>query len=535
VLGAAEQAEAVRITEFPLIVPNSSPLGITAGPDGNMWFTEVSGSRIGRITPAGVITDWSTGSGISTNSRPWGITAGADGNLWFSEEVGRIGRITTLAVATEFSAGLSPGSGPRGIIAGPDGNVWFTEDFGGIGRISPTGAVVEFSQGIPPGSRPLSIATGSDGNFWFTSVNADTIRRITPAGVVTDFSTGIAQGARPHDITAGPDGNLWFTENGLARIGRITPSGVVTEFSAGITPGSQPRAITAGPDGNLWFTEEVGNRLGRITPEGVVTEFPVGSGGNFGVTGIAAGPTGDLWYTGSSTNVIGRVSLDPSVSTGAASAIASTTAALAGTVTPFSTQTSYAFEYGRTTAYGSSTAPQILAPSLSPRRASANVAGLEAGTLYHYRLVATSPAGTSRGSDRTFTTSSAGPGGGSGTATPTDQAAPRMAITGRSLTLRKAGVQISLRCPLAEPLGCRGKLRLETVARPGRRAVSLGSASFRVGGGQTRSLVVRLSRRGLTLVRQARRLPARVVVNASDAAGNRARTVVRVTVRSPKR
>jgi hypothetical protein len=310
----------------------------------------------------------------------------------------------------------------------------------------------------------------------------------------------------------------------------------VDGFSQGISPGSRPLSITTGPDGNLWFTEEVGNRLGRITPQGVVTEFPVGSGGNFGVTEIAAGPTGDLWYTGSSTNVIGRVSLDPLVSTGAASAIGSTTATLAGTVTPFSTQTSYAFEYGGTTTYGSSTAPQSLAPSVTPRTASANLAGLEPGTLFHYRLVATSVAGTSRGRDRTFTTTSAGPGGKSGMATPTDQTAPRMAITGRSLTLRRSGqVQISLRCPRAEPLGCRGKLRLETVARPGRRAVSLGSASFQVGGGQTRSLLVRLSPRRQTLVRQARRLAARVVVSASDAAGNRAQTVVRVTLRGTRK
>src|SRR6266849_7634569 len=34
--------------------PASSPLGITAGPDGNLWFTESNGHRIGQITPDGV-------------------------------------------------------------------------------------------------------------------------------------------------------------------------------------------------------------------------------------------------------------------------------------------------------------------------------------------------------------------------------------------------------------------------------------------------------------------------------------------------
>ena len=31
--------------------PSSVPWGITAGPDGNLWFTEAGGGKIGRITP----------------------------------------------------------------------------------------------------------------------------------------------------------------------------------------------------------------------------------------------------------------------------------------------------------------------------------------------------------------------------------------------------------------------------------------------------------------------------------------------------
>src|SRR5271165_790374 len=62
-------------------LPNSGPVGITAGPDGNLWFTEFSGNKIGRITPGGTVTEFS--AGITPNSGPDGITAGPDGNLWF--------------------------------------------------------------------------------------------------------------------------------------------------------------------------------------------------------------------------------------------------------------------------------------------------------------------------------------------------------------------------------------------------------------------------------------------------------------------
>ena len=49
----------------------ASPFEITAGPDGNLWFTENVGNRIGRITPAGVVTEFS--AGISPNARLFGI------------------------------------------------------------------------------------------------------------------------------------------------------------------------------------------------------------------------------------------------------------------------------------------------------------------------------------------------------------------------------------------------------------------------------------------------------------------------------
>ena len=53
---------------------------------------EQSGNRIGRITPLGVITEFN--AGISAVATPIGITTGPDGNLWFTEIDGdRIGRI----------------------------------------------------------------------------------------------------------------------------------------------------------------------------------------------------------------------------------------------------------------------------------------------------------------------------------------------------------------------------------------------------------------------------------------------------------
>jgi streptogramin lyase len=205
------------ITEFPVPTSGTGTFGVTAGPDGNVWFTEGNANKIGRINP---ITEVITEFPVPTaGGFPFGIVAGPDGNLWFVENVGnRIGRITPAGVITEFPF-LASG-GLHNIAVGPDGNLWFNEYFG------------------------------------------NKIGRITPLGVITE-SPVPTSGSLPYGITAGPDGNVWFTENARNTVGRITTAGVVVEFPR-LTGGSTD-SITLGPDGNLWFTDQVGNKIVKVT------------------------------------------------------------------------------------------------------------------------------------------------------------------------------------------------------------------------------------------------------------------------------
>ncbi len=297
--GPAGSAEAVppgaTITEFADGIANrTQPDGIAAGADGNLWFTGEYG-RISRITPTGVVTQFSPGD---TNWYLHGVTAGPDGNVWFTEPgTDSIGRITPAGVSTLFTAGITAGSNPWNITAGPDGNLWFTEpNRGRIGRITPAGVVTEFSDGITD-SYLEDITAGPDGNLWFTDQGSDSIGRITPDGVITEFPVGGTDGSNPYAITAGPDGNLWFTSPDNDRVGRMTPLGQVTQFSAGITMGAVPLGIAAGPDGNVWFAEQNGGRIGRITPTGRITEFGDGITTGSYPTKVTAGPDGNLWFT----------------------------------------------------------------------------------------------------------------------------------------------------------------------------------------------------------------------------------------------
>ena len=91
------------------------------------------------------------------------------------------------------------------------------------------------------------------------------------------------------------------------------------------------------------------------------------------------------------------------VTTNPATLIASFSAKLNGSVNPHGLTTSVYFQYGTTTSYGLTTAPQSRTGNTS-LNISANISGLTASTTYHFRIVATNSAGTRFGSDRTFTT-----------------------------------------------------------------------------------------------------------------------------------
>jgi len=98
----------------------------------------------------------------------------------------------------------------------------------------------------------------------------------------------------------------------------------------------------------------------------------------------------------------------PQVSTAAATNVTSSGATLNGSVNPEGTATTYQFQYGTTTSYGSviPVSPASAGSGTSAVNESANLTGLSANTTYHYRITATNATGTSNGSDQQFTTSS---------------------------------------------------------------------------------------------------------------------------------
>jgi len=257
------------VTEFPMAAADGSGIfvhSLTAGPDGNMWFTGIQKqcTRTGTPSEPPPPPPLPPPSGSPppppAPSGPMAVTAIV---TEYCGQFRRVGKITPAGVVTDYTG---PEVFPGNITTGPHGNLWFIQESPaeqvGIGKITPAGVVTEYSLG----GRAINITAGPDGNLWFTQNEANRIGKITTTGAITYYSVGKSH-YELAAIAVGPDGNLWFSGAYMRhRIGRITTSGKVTYYTAGIS--GTPGAIATGRDGNLWFTETEPNRIARFSIAG---------------------------------------------------------------------------------------------------------------------------------------------------------------------------------------------------------------------------------------------------------------------------
>jgi streptogramin lyase len=232
------------------------------GPDGNLWFTESAGNKIGRLTTSGSFTEFPL---PTAGAVPWGITVGPDGALWFVESFGfKVGRITTGGAVTEFPLPTT-NSYPRAITRGPDGNLWFTEEGSfKVGRITPAGAITEFP--VPATSdNQQGIATGPDGRLWF-SINLACEYAIGSMGTDGSFREIFVPGfcSQPQPVMWSGE-TIWFGTVINDGVWRRTPGRRLDRIPTP-TVDSDPMGIAMGSDGAIWFTEYFGNKIGRISP-----------------------------------------------------------------------------------------------------------------------------------------------------------------------------------------------------------------------------------------------------------------------------
>ena len=314
----SNKANAESISEYITPTINSSPAGLDFDSEGNLWFAEINGNKIGKLTPSKAKPG--TSQGIveyelpHPNSKPQYLMVSSDNTIWFSEiEGNRIGRLNPASNKIQEYEIPTPNSEPHNLFESKDGMIWFTEfEANKIGRLDPkTGTILEFpvkeghphdlvvdnkyvwyTQGgkfwarkfankigylqlnsnkveeilIPPvKSVPHGMFLSSENVIWFTQFFANKISRLdfskkSPPKVVNYHVPGKRMGV--HDLVVDNNQQLiWFVANHKDSIGRLDLTKAEPGTSKGVqlfslpTKGAHPSNLVLDKEGNVWFTE----------------------------------------------------------------------------------------------------------------------------------------------------------------------------------------------------------------------------------------------------------------------------------------
>jgi hypothetical protein len=264
----------------------------------------------------------------------------------------------------------------------------------------------------------------------------------TPGGAF-QFVKSLAVDSSTHRVFVGDLRGFSNEKGGEVHVGAVdtfSPNLVVPDVTNGPVSGLQPESVTltgaVNPDkagvATCQFDYGTSPSFGQVAPcsssvpDGV-SAVPVQAT----VTGLQ--PDTTYYYRLQATNDNGtnpgEVSQDrefttrgPGVREESVSNVASGSVTFDATIDPHGTLTSYYFQYGPTAAYGSDV-PTVPGAGIGSGEGSVEVSqhvqnGLSTATTYHYRVVAVSEIEAGRieafvGPDKTFTTQSAGGGGGS--------------------------------------------------------------------------------------------------------------------------
>ena len=314
--------------------------------------------------------------------------------------------------STSSSAVVVAISGPTALTTGQTAQYTVTVNHvsgttGGINIAASTGTLAVVSANLRLASGELT----HTGRQTVPSTYTFNYTAPTTAGTVTLYATGkgegmnfwnwapnlaitvTAAGAAPTVTTAAASA---ITTAGATLNGSVNPNGLATtyyfQYGTTTTYGSQTASTSAG------------SGTAAVNVNAAITGLTAGTLYHFRLVATnSAGTTNgaDLTFTTSAPQN------PPTVTTSAATAITTAGATLNGSVNPNGLATTYYFQYGTTTTYGSQTASTSAGSGSAAVNVNAAVTGLTAGTLYHFRLVATSSAGSTNGADLTFTTTTA--------------------------------------------------------------------------------------------------------------------------------
>ncbi len=455
------------------------------------------------------------------NAQAETIAVNSSGRILFPNDIANSVQILNSSGTAEGSVTCTscPGgafSTPQAVALDSTGRLYVVDSAGGgrVLRFSPSGSSYTYESTLQSGEGAVAVAVDSaNGNVFIGDLTGGTYHVVAYDSTGTefdDFAAGAATKSMIEQISGQLAVNattheLYLTNPGGRNLRVFEPTASIpapTATTAAPTPIGQVSAVlkaTVNPSGHVLtscgfeYTDHAdflanGYANAEDAPCPAVVGTPEGTTISASVTGLNPGTSYDYRIKveshGGAAESGGQSfqtlpPLPPEATTSAATSLTKNSATLAGTVNPkggamsnchFEYVTQAAFQSGgfgsaaskvcTTTPSGTTTAP-----------VSAKVSGLEAGTAYRFRVVATNNSGTTQATDATFSTTAETCAENAALcpppSTPTTPSSPAQVETGPLLPAPPRGAQ-------KKPLTChkgfkkkrvRGKLKCVRVKK----------------------------------------------------------------------
>ena len=213
--------ETHEVTTFPVDESNANLNTAAFDRDGILWFTGQSGV-VGRLDPAtgDVMTTTETGG-----RGPYGITATPDGEVFFASLAGSyVGNVSFNDGAIQIEAIYPPtnGAGPRRVWTDSEGVIWISEwNAGMVGRLDPSSG--DWQEWTLPGDAPQAYAVFVDEHdlVWLSDFGGNALVRFNPETETFDSFPLPDPGGSVRQIH-GREGEVWGAESASDKLISLT-------------------------------------------------------------------------------------------------------------------------------------------------------------------------------------------------------------------------------------------------------------------------------------------------------------------------
>jgi hypothetical protein len=244
-------------------------------------------------------------------------------------------------------------------------------------------------------TQTLCVAVDSAGDAFSTT---------TPSGSWTENSIDSGELVA---VSCWAAGTCVAVDHGGRALASADPGSSAPTWNATPIDGGEPlTAVSCATTGLCVAVDERGQAQASDDPTAAIPLWSQSSAGSTALAGVSCLPGGFCMAVNTAQSSLGGRVKAPEAATVKPLEVTDTTATLAGVVTPNDAVLGACFfEYGTSAAYVLSIPCAVLPGAVGGAQGvSAQLSGLALNTTYHYRIVASSPAGTSVGADESFTT-----------------------------------------------------------------------------------------------------------------------------------